>query len=192
MDVQSNLQSCTGVCHCMVWEKKCRKEWWAWLERFKTTRRNQDESFSFSLPPLLHRFWSGRASEDAGGGEILAGAEAPRAARECDRVWVEPEPVLAGDTGERPLDQRCQFEHFHIITIMILVYKFPSSSSSSSSFWSQWSWYMKGVSLSKRQPAHFVSVFNKQQKEAKMLSRWLMMLMIFKEYYDDESLNCLW
>ena len=31
--------------------------------------------------------------------------------------------------------------------------------------------YMKGVSLSKRQPAHFVSVFNKQQKEAKMLSR---------------------
>ena len=32
--------------------------------------------------------------------------------------------------------------------------------------------YRKGVSLSKRQPAHFVSVFNKQQKEAKMLSQY--------------------
>ena len=31
--------------------------------------------------------------------------------------------------------------------------------------------WIGGVSLSKRQPAHFVSVFNKQQKEAKMLSR---------------------
>jgi hypothetical protein len=32
--------------------------------------------------------------------------------------------------------------------------------------------FTKGVSLNKRQPAHFVSVFNKQQKEAKMLSRY--------------------
>ena len=32
--------------------------------------------------------------------------------------------------------------------------------------------FLKGVSLSKKEPAHFVSVFNKQQKEAKMLSRF--------------------
>ena len=32
--------------------------------------------------------------------------------------------------------------------------------------------WRKGVSLSKRQPAHFVSVFNKQRKEAKMLSQY--------------------
>ena len=32
--------------------------------------------------------------------------------------------------------------------------------------------WRKGMSLTKKQPAHFVSVFNKQQKKAKMLSRY--------------------
>ena len=44
--------------------------------------------------------------------------------------------------------------------------------------------FLKGVSLSKKEPAHFVSVFNKQQKEAKMLSR-LKLLTIKKKWIPD-------
>ena len=55
-------------------------------------------------------------------------------------------------------DWFCFFQH-HCSPLLLLILLITSD-------------FLKGVSLSKKEPAHFVSVFNKQQKEAKMLSRF--------------------